>query len=253
MAVKYVKEAKGTSYNVTVVIESNGANNIELEEAIEKMINDSGIGEVSWINAEIEYVNESEDVDPETEMSDDEKILTEKPGKIYKSGGWNFRYDDKENKLILIDPEDGSEVDSMGLNRDDWKENPQYWCDTYADSLESEISNMDMSEFTDGIWEEGFMSDEYDDDHEPYSVDGDEDDQHHYSPENESIEDYSDDPIEIIDVTSTEPKIDKAISDKVCPMCGNSVDLCTCEKEESLIPNIKVKSIKPICTCGRKH
>lgn len=223
MATKYIKENKGKTVldiSFKLLIDKD---NISEDQAIDMIQNALEQNEMSIFDMNNIYVNditdemdekgyldESEDVDPEDDMSEDDEILTEKrPKKIYKSGNWKFRYDDSNNRLVLIDPEDGSEIDSMGLSKDDWNDNPQYWCDAYADSLDSEIANIDLSEFE------------------------------------ESIEDYSDDPIEIIDVTSEEPDVEDEPSNKLCPMCGNSVDLCTCNKEESLIPNLKVRRKYP--------
>lgn len=50
--------------------------------------------------------------------------------KIYKFEGWKFRYD-YDNALLCWIDDDGSVLDEVGLSRDNWAENPEYWCEAY--------------------------------------------------------------------------------------------------------------------------
>ena len=33
-------------------------------------------------------------------------------------------------------------IDGIGLGRESWKENPEYWCEVYSEELDCEIRNM---------------------------------------------------------------------------------------------------------------
>ena len=62
-----------------------------------------------------------------------------KLSKIYKVNHRSFRYDYDYAMLCWID-ENGETVDEIGLSRDNWDENPEYWCETYYYRIEEELA-----------------------------------------------------------------------------------------------------------------
>lgn len=84
-------------------------------------------------------------------------------GKKYRSKyideDYRFIYDTENANLICIfrTPEEIDTLgkkgapwrvfDETGLSRGDWKDNPQYWVDFYADRLKESFDNFDINEF----------------------------------------------------------------------------------------------------------
>jgi hypothetical protein len=51
---------------------------------------------------------------------------------------WDFRKIDGKYQDVML--EDWEVVSNIGLSRESWKENPQYWIDTYQDELDEECA-----------------------------------------------------------------------------------------------------------------
>lgn len=62
-----------------------------------------------------------------------------KNSKTYEVNGKQFRYDYDKALLCWVDEEFGI-VDEIGLSRENWEDNPQYWCEVYAERIAEEIS-----------------------------------------------------------------------------------------------------------------
>lgn len=62
-----------------------------------------------------------------------------KKEKTYKVDGKIFRYDNGNALLCWID-EDGKNISCIGLSRDNWAENPEYWCEMYSYEIDVECS-----------------------------------------------------------------------------------------------------------------
>lgn len=77
----------------------------------------------------------------------------------YIDGDYRFIYNTENATLVCIfrTPEEIDALgkkeapwrafDETGLSREDWKDNPQYWVDLYADRLKESFDNLDFSEF----------------------------------------------------------------------------------------------------------
>lgn len=57
----------------------------------------------------------------------------------YSVDGRIFRYDYSKALLCWID-DDGKNIDAIGLSRDNWAENPEYWCEVYSARIDEELS-----------------------------------------------------------------------------------------------------------------
>lgn len=76
--------------------------------------------------------------------------MKERYSKIYKvvTGKHtfrSFRYDYEECILecVYVDIEDGIVLlDSIGLNPENWKDNPKYWCERYNEDITEELRYM---------------------------------------------------------------------------------------------------------------
>ena len=58
--------------------------------------------------------------------------------KTYKINGREFRYN-YDDALLCWVYEDET-IDEIGLIRDNWEENPEYWCETYYSRIEEEMA-----------------------------------------------------------------------------------------------------------------
>lgn len=80
--------------------------------------------------------------------------MAKKYSKIYKVGGWPLRYnyeqallelvydwdlDDDGNKVPLAEPD---VLDAVGLSRENWKDDRQYWLERYAADLNEEVGHL---------------------------------------------------------------------------------------------------------------
>lgn len=58
--------------------------------------------------------------------------------KTYDINGKTFRYNYDEALLCWID-EEGEVVNAIGLSREDWEDDAEYWCEVYAERIEEEL------------------------------------------------------------------------------------------------------------------
>jgi hypothetical protein len=61
--------------------------------------------------------------------------------RTYRNGSFKFRYNYTRCILELIMITDGEVevVDSSGLSRDNWEDDPRYWVSQYRDELDEEV------------------------------------------------------------------------------------------------------------------
>ena len=85
-------------------------------------------------------------VPPKSEDTPAEEILGEAAEKrtysrVYRSkaSGRRYRYNYSNSSLELLDPEDDSVVDSQGLSKGDFEDNPEYWIDYYDHDIETTV------------------------------------------------------------------------------------------------------------------
>ena len=55
---------------------------------------------------------------------------------------WDCYIDRVTKKLVDVELDDWVAYDSMGLNVNEWKDNNEYWVDTYANERKMEVSHM---------------------------------------------------------------------------------------------------------------
>lgn len=51
---------------------------------------------------------------------------------------WDFAYDEKEKQYVDVVLSDWQVVDSTGLSKENWEENPEYWVEQYDSELTEE-------------------------------------------------------------------------------------------------------------------
>ena len=60
---------------------------------------------------------------------------------------WDCYYDKEAKKLVDMLFMDWVVINSVGLSKEDWHENPQYWVDFYANEISVEANYIAQTEF----------------------------------------------------------------------------------------------------------
>jgi hypothetical protein len=55
---------------------------------------------------------------------------------------WDYRKDEITGEYGDVILEDWEVTTTIGLSRESWEENPQYWIDTYRDELDEECAHL---------------------------------------------------------------------------------------------------------------